>query len=308
MAEKGPYLVMYSPKALWLLPAALGSMALFVAAGKLLSYLRDVMSANIYETSVIHDYPEDFNEDDHTSFSSGERPGEEEGRRGQKDGEKGEGALNGGRLGRTGNNELDILRQFIRNKVIPEFQNQRDSVHGGNHFTVLILLENSSLHCLSGDWTFKPLRSTGAPYVDSRYRTRPPRDLYENYVVARPQLHRVNKILRTLLFHKVPEIFYEHAETMLLSEFDVILEMFEARRRCETKVIILFCWLFPCDRCTGELIRKFGHGFRTKHPAVQRVILVFAIFWCRMPFEKNWENFERLKESGFDVVRVKYKN
>lgn len=297
---------MYTPRELWLLPAALGSVILFVAAGRLLRYMRDVMSANIYETGVVYDYPEDFNEDDHTYFGLRERLREEGGtNEGRKGHEMGEGALNGGLLGRSRgtNTELNILRRFIRNEVIPNFQNQRDSVHGGNHFTVLILLEN----CLSGNWTFKPLSSTGAPYVDSRYCTRPPRDIYDNYVVARPQLHRVNNVFRTILFRKVPEIFYEHAEVMLVKEFDTLCEMFEASRRCETKVIILFSWLFPCDRCTGELVKKFGREFRTKHPAVERVVLVFAVFWHRMPFDENWKNFERVKESGFDVVRVKYK-
>lgn len=310
-----PYLVLYTiPKVLWLLPATLGSVILFVATGKLLRYFRDVMSANIYETGVIYDYPEDFDENDHTYFSVGCCPEQEEeslrtrlegrgaGIGGLGNGHKGEGPKGGGR--RTHKEELNILRHFVRNAVIPNFEDQRDSIHGGNHFTVLILLENS-LTSLSENWAFKPLTSEGTPYVDSRYPTYPPRNIYENYVVARPQLHRVSKILRRILFYKVPEIYYEHAEVMLLNEFDTLCEMFEASRRCKTKVIILFSWLFPCQRCTSKLVEKFGQKFRMERPAVQRVILVFAVFWCRMPFEENWKNFERLKNNSFDVVRVK---
>lgn len=295
---------MYTPSELWLLLAALGSVLLLVSsAGRLGRYLRDVLSANIYETGVVYDYPEDFNADDHTHFTSGDRSEKDQGK--NKGWKVGKGALNRGPLGGVdGNGELNILRHFISNAVFPDFQNQRDAVHGGNHFAVLILLEKS-LHSLSGDWSFRPLKSTGAPYIDSRYRMHPPRKMYGNYVVARPQLHKVNKILRTILFRKVPDIFYEHAEAMLVNEFDTLCEMFEASCRHETKVIILFSLLFPCDRCTGELVKKFGHRFRTRHPAVQRVILVFALFWHRIPFDENWRNFERLKQSGFDIVRVK---
>lgn len=301
---------MYStPKALWLLPATLGSMVIFVAVGKFLRYMRDVMSANIYETGVIYDHPEDFDEDEHTHFSLDEAKEQCGAEKGQL---RGKGGFKGVQLGTNRENklhrelELDSLRHFVRSKVIPYFQNQRDSVNGGNHFTVLILLEDS-LTSLSGDWAFKPLTDTGTPHVDSRYRTRPPRDMYDNYVVARPQLHRVSKVLKRILFHRVPEVYYEHAEVMLVNEFDTLCEVFEAHHGRETKVIILFSWLFPCDRCTSELVQKFGRGFRADHPVVQRVVLVFTVFWCRMPFEENWENFERLRDGGLDVVRVHVK-
>lgn len=311
---RSPIIAMYStPKALWLLPASLGSMVIFVAVGKLLRYMRDVMSANIYETGIIYDYPEDFDEDDHTHLSVECWPEAKEQHGAEKGQQKGEGRFKGIQPGTNRENmhrqlELDSLRHFVRRKVIPYFQNQRDSVNGGDHFAVLILLEGSLASLSTGDWeAFKPLMDTGTPHVDSRHRTRPPRNMYDNYVVARPQLHRVSKVLRQILFHRVPEVFYEHAEVMLLNEFDTLCEVFEEHHGCEAKVIILFSWLFPCSRCTSELVHKFGHEFRTEHPAVQRVVVVFAVYWCRMPFEENWENFKRLRDGGLDVVRVNSK-
>lgn len=264
-------------------------MALLVTIGKLVRYARDVFSANIYEVGVIYEYEENFDEDEHTHFNRDE-------------GTEGE---HGGMVRPEGKDkELDVLRGFIRDKVVHLFKHQCDPVHGGNHFAVLVLLD-TPLVSLSEKWPFSPLTSTGTPYVDSRYRTRPPRNLYGNYVVARPQKHRVNNILRRFLFYKVPEIYYEHAETFLLDEFNSLFKVFEADGKCQARVVIMFSWLFPCDHCTGELIRRFGCKFRADHPAIQRVILVFAVFWRRMPFGMNWKNFERLRDNGFDVVRVK---
>jgi hypothetical protein len=276
------------PKAMWFIPVV-GS--LIVAAGRLLRYMRDIMSANVYETGVTYEYPEDFDEDEYTHFISGEEVEE------QRD--KAEEGTVEGQQGLKGMLELNILRQFVREKVIPYFKGQRDSANGGDHFSVLILLEEP-LSSLSGVWTFRPLTDAGTPHVDSKQRTCPSRNMYGNYVVARPQMHRVNQILRIIMLQKVPEIYYEHAEVLLLNEFETLCKMFGR----ETKVIILFSLLFPCDRCTSELVQKFGHGFRAERPSVQRVVLVFVLFWHRMPFEENWGNFERLKESGFDIVRL----
>lgn len=374
---------------LWiLLSAALGEMVCLVAMGEFLRYMRDVMSANIYETGVVYEYSDDFTEDEHTHFHSevvsmavkgqdlegptgeqgktmgeegqeelkwgqGEPKGEqgrpmgeerkEEGPKGeqgiqegpkggqgipmveegQEEGQDGPKGEQGGPMGEEeqqaprvklreptvtqGNREeLDRLRHFVRNEVIPKFRHQRDHVNGGNQFSLLLLLEEPLADSLSSEWNFKPLTDRGTPCVDSRYSTRPPRDLYENYVVARPQLHRVHRILRRLLFYKVPEVFYEHSEVMLVNEFDALWGTFEARRGGTPKVVIVFSWLFPCDRCTSELVKKLGCEFREQHPAVQRVILAFVIFWHRMPFEENWKNFKRLQADRFDVVRVKY--
>ena len=294
---------MYStPASLWVLPAPLVGVLVLVVAGKLFKYLRDVTSANIYETGVVYDYPEEFDEEEHTHFNLEGGP-EEEPLDTEESPKRREGGPKGVQMGTNKGSELDILRHFVRKKVIPHFQKQRNPKHGGDHFAVLLLLEDS-LTSLSGDWTFKPLTETGSPYVDSRYRTRPPSNMYDNYIVARPQLHKVCSFVRKILFDRVPEIYYEHAEVMLLNEFDTICEMFEAHRGRKTKVIILFSWLFPCDRCTNNLVQKFGCGFRAERPAVQRVVLVFAVFWHRMPFEENWKNFGKLRESGFDVVRL----
>lgn len=290
-----------SPVSLWVLPVSLGGVLVLVAAGQLFRYMRNITSANIYETGVVYDYPGDFDEEEHTHFGSGSDPEEE-----LLEQERGEGRPRGVQVGTNKRSEVDILRHFVRNEIIPYFQEQRHPAHGGNHFAVLVLLEDS-LSSLSADWTFKPLTDTGTPHVDSHYSTRPPRNMYNNYIVARPQLHKVNPFLRRMLrlfYDRVPEIFYEHAELMLLNEFDTLCEMFEAHCGSKAKVIILFSWLFPCDRCTSHLVQKFGRDFRANCPDVQRVVLVFAVYWVRMPFEENWKNFERLTESGFDVVRL----
>ena len=267
---------------------AVGGVVLLVAIGKLVKYARDVFSANIYEVGVIYDYEEDFDEDEHTHF-----------------GQAGTEVEHGEMVGPEGRDkELDVLRGFIRDRVVHLFKQQRDPEHGGNHFAVLILLD-VPLASLSEKWPFSPLTSTGTPYVDSRYCTRPPRSLYGNYVVSRPQKHQVSNIFRRLLFYKVPEVYYEHAEMFLLDEFNSLFKVFDADGKSHARVVIMFSWLFPCDRCTGELVRRFGHKFRADYPAIQRVILVFAVFWRRMPFDMNWKNFERLRDNGFDVVRVK---
>ena len=259
-----------------------GSLALFYVTGKLIRYLSAALSANIYENGIIYPYRQDFDEDEHTHFSPLSRGREQ-------------GCL-------SSREELNVLRCFIRNRVIPAFRHHHDEIHGGNHFATLILLDRP-LESLSEDWVFRPLSQNGRPYIDPRYQTRPPCHLYGNYVVARPQLHRVPAVLRALTFQRVPEIFYEHAEEMLVNEFDFLRESFEANGN-RISVIVVFSWLFPCDRCTSLAIEKFGLEFRQRHSNIQRVILTFAIFWRRMSFDENWKNFERLKRNGFDVVRV----
>lgn len=267
------------------LTVAFGSPASVFVAWKLVKYTRSVLSANAYETGDVydHEYEEDFNEEEHTHFSPTDKAGSIE---------------------TSSERDLRILREFICNKIIPNFKHHR--VSSDRHFAILLLLDDS-LSTLSENWEFKPQTKHSNPQVDSEYCTRPSRDIYGNHVVACPQLHRVCPLLRRLLqlFFKVPSYFYEHAEEMLLTEFDILKEKFEAEGRFETN-IILFSWLFPCNLCTNKIIKKFGREFRAKNPAVQQVIIVFVSFWRRMPFEENWNSFEKLKANGFDIVRVKY--
>lgn len=262
-------------------------LGIFFTGRRLFLYMRALMSANIYETGVIYEYEDNFDEDEHSFFSS----------------------VNQGELGgASSREEMRTLRHFIIKELIPNFKHQRDEENGGSQFAVLLLLD-SPLSALSRNWTFEPLTGNGRPHVNSRYCTRPPRSLYGNYVVARPQMHKVSKTLRKLLLpiFMTPEYFYEHAETILLKEFEILREKFEAERNQRTRCVILFSWLFPCQRCTEEIIKRFGAGSfrnRTTHH-IQRVVIVFAVYWRRIPLSENWKNLTRLRDNGFDIVRVK---
>lgn len=257
--------------------AALGSIGVFLIVRKLLNYVSYVLSAGIYTGKVYdEEYEGGFDPEVHTHFTT--PPNKDAGR------------------------ELEILRDFICKEVIPKFKDHHEEESGGRHFVVLILLADS-LSSLADDWKFKPLTESGQPYVDPSHLTRPPRQLYGNYIVAHPQRCSVNHWLTFLNF--IPKFYYKHAEEILLGEFDILHGKFRTEENREAECIILFSWLFPCDWCTSDIINRFGCGFRVKNPAVQRVVIVFAIYWRRIPFQRNWRNFLRLKENGFDIVRIK---
>ncbi len=251
---------------------------------KLASYICAVRSANIYETGRIYQYDEDFNEDDHSYYQNTFR-----------EGARGEGMLT--------KEYLDSLRHFTCNELIPNFKDQRDEINGGKHFCVLLLLDHPISELSHTEKSvFDPLRHN-KPYVDSNFCSAPKRELYGNYVVTRPQFHRVNDFLRRVLFFStVPEIYYEHAEDIALNEFDILKGSFKKFARS----VILFTWLFPCDSCTLKIVNKLGPSFREANPGIDHVIIVFAIYWRRLPVEVNENNRNKLIDAGCDIVRVKY--
>lgn len=235
------------------------------------------MSGNIYKHGEIYEHDEEFDEDKHSHFN---QPNSE---------------------------EMETLRQFICDRVIPNFKDHRHEEYGGPQFAVLVLLNGPITDLTSGNWDFRPLTENGRPCVDSRYLTQPQQELYQNYVVARPQVHRIDPIWRRLTFFYVPERYYEHAEEMLVNEFDRLRASFAC---CEgrsdvMRCVIVFSWLFPCDECTSQMIRKWGPSFREENPTLQRVIIAFRVYWRRASPENCQRNRERLKENGFDILRVK---
>lgn len=240
------------------------------------------------DSRVVYSYEGEYQEEQHTHFRTGvrEEECEEEEERASVE------------------EELRILRTFVRQDIVPSFKEHHGE--GTRHFAVLLLLDKP-LSSLAEDWHYRPLMSHGRPYVDPRFSTQPPRELYGNYVVAHPELCRPYRILRGIFFNTLPKYkyYYDHAEEMLFEEFDALQSAFERGQGQKVKFVILFSWLFPCDRCTDKVIKKFGAEFRRANPNIQRVIVVFALYWRRIPLEQNWRNFKRLKESGFDIVLAK---
>ena len=268
-------------KLVCLTAAGLGGIGVLFLVRKLFSYIEYVRSSS----SIVYDLQE-FHQEEHTYITH--------------EGKAGEGDI-------MIESELEILQSFIAERVIPDFKEHHGE--GTQHFAVLILLDQP-LSSLTQNWCYAPLNIHGRPYIDPVYNTQPPRHLYGNYVVAHPELCLPYRIVRRLFFDKLPryKYYYNHAEEMLASEFDSLRLKFEREGLRETKIVILFSWLFPCDNCTTLLIEKFGPDFRRRNPTIVRVILTFAMYWKRMPYEQSRRNFERLKENQFDIVLVKYES
>ena len=260
--------------------AGLGGIGALFLVRKLFSYIKNVRSSS----NIMYDYEQEFRQEEHTHITH--------------EGEAGEGDT-------MIESELKILQSFIAERVIPDFKEHHSE--GTRHFAVLVLLDQPLLS-LTKNWHFAPLTAQGRPYIDPVYNTRPPRHLYGNYVVAHPELCLPYRIVRRVLFDKLPRYnyYYNHAEAMIINEFDSLRRKFESEENRETKIVILFSRLFPCDNCTTLLIEKFGQEFRHCNPTIKRVVLTFATYWKRIPYEQNRRNFERLKESQFDIVLVKY--
>ena len=174
--------------------AGLGGIGALFLVRKLFSYIKNVRSSS----NIMYDYEQEFHQEEHTHITH--------------EGEAGEGDT-------MIESELKILQSFIAERVIPDFKEHHSE--GTRHFAVLVLLDQPLLS-LTKNWHFAPLTAQGRPYIDPVYNTRPPRHLYGNYVVAHPELCLPYRIVRRVLFDKLPRYnyYYNHAEAMIINEFD----------------------------------------------------------------------------------------
>ena len=177
-----------------------------------------------------------------------------------------------------------ILKDFIINRVIPNFHGQRQE---GYQFAVLILAGKlKNLH-------FYP-NHNGTPLVDNTFPMYPlcpgypNQPWHVNYLVARP-LEIPNVIRRV------------HCEETLFSHLHCLQVSCE-QHVCKAEHIILYSWMQPCTTCTTYIIDVLqANNFQQA-----RKTIAYTIEWEELSAQANWQNRQRLINAGIHIQKVVY--
>ena len=174
---------------------------------------------------------------------------------------------------------LLALHVFIADRIIPAFQHQRQR---GYQFAVLLLIPESDVHNINNlsHWLWPMDNIHGLPLVNSANRYCPNRQLYRNYVSARPQGAL-------------------HSEDTLLDELPYLRDAFENHYGSVPSCIILYSWMMPCPYCTMRICQTFQD---INIP----VIVAYTIDWPKISADDNERSRNQLRAAGIRVERINY--
>ena len=167
--------------------------------------------------------------------------------------------------------------------IIDKFNGQREV---GDQFAVVVLSRERELRDF-GRMTFRPCDHTHNPFVNCQHIFYPPRQHYGNYVVARPG--------RRFWYESV------HAEMIILSEMDSLLEAYRRAEGCDPTYILLYSWMMPCSECTSAIITLRGSLSMNS-----QIVVAYTIDWKGISEEENDYNRDWLYAAGIIVQKVEY--
>ena len=175
--------------------------------------------------------------------------------------------------------QREAIKRFIVREVIPRAEGQKTS---WQHVTLILLAQSETENLLT--FQFKPSKNATLP-IDSGKPFIPQKHEFNNYIVARPDQN----------------IFSNHAEKIILDEFEDLLEAFRRKNKEHPSSIILYSWIMPCTTCTINIIHTLANrGFK--------VIVAYTIHY-RYDIESKEQqeaNRERLKQAGVMVQHIYY--
>ena len=184
------------------------------------------------------------------------------------------------------------FRNFINNRIIPSFMDQRAS--GQYQFSVLLLLSEEDLADLSRI-VFSP-NHLGQPLVDKDTMSMPRQDSasYGNYIVARPMLMRNN-------WHSEEEIFGGNSY-YVRNPFRSLWDAYRFNHNgIKPKCILLYSWNLPCSRCTNVIIRVLKNQPYNE----TSVIVAHTTYWQWSESKsEHRENEDKLKNENIHVEHV----
>ena len=189
----------------------------------------------------------------------------------------------------------DNFHNFINNRIIPSFKNQRAT--GQYQFAVLVLLSEDDLKDIS-HMSFTPSNYLDQPLVDKDYTSMPRHDSasYGNYIVARPRHNN---------WHSEEEIFSGGNSVKLMagSPFRHLWDAYvDHHNGDDPKCILLYSWNLPCSRCTKVIIKSLKDWPYN----VTNVIVAHTTYWkLSESSDEHRENEDKLKKENINVKHVK---
>ena len=139
--------------------------------------------------------------------------------------------------------EMNKFKEFIKDKVIPTFNEQRQG-ESDDRFAVLLLASKASLWGLKNS-SFKRVhtRFFSNPLVDPSFPSFPLENEIKNYICARADHEE------------------KHPESIILERFDELKKAYQ--EHCDKKVncALLYSWKLPCARCVDEILEIFANRY-----------------------------------------------
>jgi hypothetical protein len=165
---------------------------------------------------------------------------------------------------------------FIRQVIVPKFEQQRDYYHQQNQFAVLLLVTDEDLRDIS-QMKFHP---HDPPITNNLNLSMPDNEKeYRNYIVARPCNDN------------------HHAEKEIFDHLDQLWNGFMRHNDhgVPPKCFILYSWNFPCSKCTQLIIDSFN---KPRYKSVS-VIVAATAFWGEEEHEIRHQNEAKMKRELF---------
>ena len=171
--------------------------------------------------------------------------------------------------------------------VIPKAEGRRTSWQ----FAVIILLAKKETKSPQ-TFQFKPVSLS----TDSSKPFVPTKSELNNYMAARPEQDLLKRVAE---YCKMKTS--QHAEKIVLSEFEDLLLAYSRENKEALGGIVLYTWSMPCTECTTQIIDTLA-GRKLK------VTLAYTLR-CQRESEKVQEsNRERLRGAGVTIEYVPYKS
>ena len=170
--------------------------------------------------------------------------------------------------------ELNQFKKFIKNTVIPTFNEQRQG-EGDDRFAVLMLASKANLWGLS-KMSFKRVHTSffNNPLVNHSFPSFPLENEVKNYIVARADHEE------------------KHPESIVLERFDELKTAYQ--EHCDKKVntALLYSWKLPCARCVDEILEMFANRY-------MYVVIAYSK-------DSNASAVNKLRSHRLNVIEVPY--
>ena len=92
-----------------------------------------------------------------------------------------------------------------------------------------------------------------------------------------------------------------HAEALLMNRFDPLIRSYNAQEMPECRSILIYTWLFPCDYCKREMIKKL-HSYVTDC----EVIVVYTSTMADLDEGHVYRSTQEFEQTGIVVRQEDY--
>jgi hypothetical protein len=170
--------------------------------------------------------------------------------------------------------EMNKFKKFIKDKVIPTFNEQRQG-EGDDKFAVLMLTSKASLWGLSNS-SFKRVHTSffNNPLINSSFPSFPLENEIKNYISARADHEE------------------RHPESIVLERFEELKTAYQEHCDKTVNCALLYSWKLPCARCVDEILEILTNRY-------MYVVIAYSK-------DSNASAVNKLRSHGINVIEVPY--